>query len=358
MKVLLVSGSFPPMKCGVGDYSRSLAEALASLPAVEVAVLTGNAARPPAASDGFRVFPVMRRWGLSEALKVFKVIWQWSPDVIHIQYPTQGYANGALPWLLPLIALAMGKKVVQTWHEGYAGRDLPKLLGKLIVPGPVVVVRSQYLEKLHPVLRRIVSKKRLVFIRNASSIPRVELSDQEKIDKRRQYLKHQKRLIVFFGFVYAFKGVDILFEVADPATDQIVIAGAIDENDDFSKKILRMVATAPWSGKVVITGFLPALEIASLLAVADAVILPFKTGAGEWNTSIHAAVLNGTFVLTTSLNGNGYNHELNVYYANVDNIQEMRDALEKYIGRRREYNPGIDIHEWKQIAFEHFSLYQ
>ena len=51
MKVLLVTGSFPPMKCGVGDYTACLAEALARKPNIEVAVLTSQGA------EGLEVVP-------------------------------------------------------------------------------------------------------------------------------------------------------------------------------------------------------------------------------------------------------------------------------------------------------------
>ena len=36
----------------------------------------------------------------------------------------------------------MRRKVVQTWHEGYSRRNVPKLLLKVVVPGGLVVVRS------------------------------------------------------------------------------------------------------------------------------------------------------------------------------------------------------------------------
>jgi len=39
VKVLIISGSYPPLKCGVGDYSYSLAKALATIQGVSVGVL-------------------------------------------------------------------------------------------------------------------------------------------------------------------------------------------------------------------------------------------------------------------------------------------------------------------------------
>ena len=358
MRVLLVTGSFPPMRCGVGDYSCSLAEALAVDPEIHVGVLTSISGGEMGKTNGIEIFPVIKGWGLAETLKVIKIIWNWSPDIVHIQYPTQGYGNGLLPWVLPMISFLMRKKVVQTWHEGYSRRNAPKLFLKSIIPGGLVFVRPQFKENLHPRLLWALWKKKPVFIPNASAVPRIHLDEQEKHVLKRQFLKKQKRLVVFFGFVYPHKGVELLFEIADPASDQIVIAGEIDKEGDYSHEIMRHASVESWLGKVTITGFLPADDVAALLAVADVVILPFRIGGGEWNTSIHGAVLNGAFVITTSLTQSGYDKKRNVYFAKVDSVQEMRSALNAYAGMRRGYDADIDRDEWRQIADEHRSLYE
>jgi glycosyltransferase involved in cell wall biosynthesis len=358
MRLLLVTGSFPPMRCGVGDYSYSLAKALAADPKIQVGVLTSVCNGEIAKIDGADIFPTMKTWQIAEALQVIKLIWRWSPDIVHIQYPTQGYGNGLLPWALPMISFLLRKKVVQTWHEGFARRDAPKLFLKSIVPGRLVVVHQTYEDKLHPMLHWALWKKKPVFIRSASTIPRIDLREQEKHVLRMQYLQKQARLIVFFGFVSPDKGVELLFDIADPVSDHIVIAGEIDKGGDYYRDIMRRASAKPWTGKASITGFLPLTNVAALLAVADAVILPFRKGGGEWNTSIHGAVLNGAFVITTSLTQNGYDKKRNVYYAKVDNTQEMRSALDSYSGSRRGYDAEIDKYDWRNISDEHRTLYR
>jgi glycosyltransferase involved in cell wall biosynthesis len=359
MRVLVITGSFPPMKCGVGDYSYNLVKAIAAIPGTQVGVLTSNWHGAESVScNGIDVFPVMDSWALSEASKVTRILRRWSPDIVHIQYPTQGYANAKLPWFLPLICFLMGNKVVQTWHEDLISRDVPKLLFRSMIPGGLVVVRPRYKERSRFFFRWALWNKRMEFIRNASVIPRSDLGDQDKKELRKKYLNGQRRLIVFFGFVNPNKGVELLLDIAEPASDQIVIAGEIGEAGNYQKEIARRAAVAPWRGKVTITGFLPCKDVAALLTVADAVILPFRSGGGEWNTSIHAAILQGTFVITTSLVRSGYDPSCNVYYANVDDVQAMKSALGVYAGRRREYDAEIDTDEWQQIATEHRSLYE
>ena len=330
MRILLITGSFPPMKCGVGDYSYNLAKGLIANHRVKVAVLTSELCLINNKIDGIELFPVIKRWRFQEIIKVIKIIQYWSPDIIHIQYPTQGYSNGFLPWLLPIISFFMRKKVVQTWHEPYGRRNIIgrrntiKLSLKLIVPFKLIVVHSDYKIKNIPnIVRWMLLQKKPIFISNASAIPKSEHNSQTKNMIKEKYLGSQKRLIVFFGFIYSHKGVELLFDIADPTIDQIVIAGEIDKNGKDYQDILKLASTDLWLGKVNITGYLSTNDVAILLAVADAVILPFRLGGGEWSTSIHAAVLSGAFTISTSTTQNGYDRRRNLYFSKIDNIEEV-----------------------------------
>ncbi len=360
MKVLFVTGSFPPDRCGVGDYCFNLAKALSSVPSIQVAVLTSTSAGQIVRSEGVDVFPVIERWWVSEVWKFIEVIRIWAPTIVHIQYPTQGYGGGRLPVLIPLISFLMGKKVIQTWHEPYRREEAIRLFSQAIVPGKVIVTRLQYKENLISSIRWILWGKKLVWLPITSNIPKAISSEREghvcQAWKDR-YLNGQKRLIVFFGFIYSHKRVELLFEIADPDRDQIVIAGGMDQNDPYCRKILHLTSTIRWQGKAVVTGFLPSNEIAELLSAADAVVLPFQKGGGESNGTLHAAVLQGTFVLTTSRYRRGYDPEQNAYYANPDDIQEMKASLDAYAGKRRPFSKEIDGNRWGEIAMQHYSFY-
>jgi len=105
-----------------------------------------------------------------------------------------------------MIAYLMGVRVVQTWHEGYSRRDAAGFLLKAVVPSSIVVVRPEYKKELRPLFRWIATKKKFVFIRNASSIPKVVLVDAEKAELRAHYLRGQKRLVVFSDLSIPTKG--------------------------------------------------------------------------------------------------------------------------------------------------------
>jgi len=354
---MVITGSFPPQKCGVGDYTFSLTQELSGISDIKVGILTSAGQDPVSVSDGAEIFPIIKKWSFFEITKLIKFIRHWSPDIVHIQYPTQGYRQRLLSDLLPLICYLMGSKIVQTWHEGYGWLRTPQFLMKALIPSTLIVVRPQYREYLPPFMRWFLGRRKLQYIPNASSVPKASLSYDERIELRKQSLQGQKRLIVFFGFVYPKKGVTLIFDIADPNSDHIVIAGQIDQAGAYRDEVLRRCTSEPWLGKVTITGFISVESASRLLSVADAVILPFRTGGGEWNTSIHSAALQGTFVLTTSQLKNGYDPLHNIYYSKIDDVLSMKGALNIYAGVKINNRIKIDD-EWKKMAAEHYVIYK
>lgn len=357
----MVSGSFPPMPCGVGDYAFKLTQVLAAL-SLKVGVLTSTVeVKPPvAAGCHVEVFPAIKHWRLGDLWTFIKILRAWAPEIVHIQYPTQGYAGALMPSLLPLVSRLLGRKVVQTWHEIEApkGKSLKYFLLRALTPGCVVVVRPRYKEQLSGFPRCVTRLKQFVHIPNGSVVPRIMLDASERTAARKRYLKQQRRLIVFFGFVYPHKGADLLFDIADPATDRIVVAGALQQNTKYGRDIMLRARSDSWNGNVDLLGFVPIAEISVLLSVADAVVLPFRDGgSGEWNSSLHAAVLHGCFVLTTSATKSGYDEANNIYYARMDDVPDMRRALLRYAGTRQTVAALTGEDEWKDIGVRHKKLY-
>jgi|GEM_PF-408490 len=353
IRVLLVTGSYPPMACGVGGYTRRLAEALALEEGVEVAVLTSIGA---ASSDVPHVtlFPLMEKWRLGEAKQISRVIRDWRPDIVHVQYPTQGYGNGLLPRFVPAFVRMKGARVVRTWHELPGLANAPDFLPQALVPGPFVVVRPNYREQMPWLYRKILARKAGGFVESASPIPKSNLNEEERRRLRARYAAQDERLIAYFGFIYPFKGVELLFEVARPDTDRLVIAGEAGVDPQYSRLLHERAAQPDWAGKVTFTGHMPDDEIADLLAAADAVVLPFRGGGGVWNSSIHAAALQGTPVISTSKAHPGKDASRTIHFTAPDDVAAMRAALDSLVGTRSE--PQRD--EWQRVAHAHVALYR
>lgn len=364
MRVLLVTGSLPPMTCGVGDYTSGLANALAVIDGTRVAVLSSVEAE--ASAGTFEVFARMRRWDRAEARIVRDVLAQWRPDVVHIQYPTQGY-RGPLPWRLPLFLRARGIPVVQTWHE-YFPRTLPAIgqaraawrdLPLALFGSDVVVVRPEYERNTPPWFRALCAGKRFHLIPNAPSVPRIELGAAERGAERARWAPRGKALVVFFGFCYEHKGIDDALAALDPERHHLVIVGGVDSTDPYQANLARRIGEAPLAGYVTMAGFLSPGDAARILAAADAVVLPFRAGGGSWNTSIKAAALQGTFVLTTSTDRTGYDPATNVYYVRPQDPAGIAAGLGTYLGHRLEH-PTHELAgpDWPEIARRHVCIYR
>lgn len=353
MRVLLVTGSYPPMQCGVGDYTSRLGHALADLPGLEVAILTSTDASAKL-SDKVKVLPVMPDWSLKRLPTAYGAMRTVRPDVVHIQYPTQGYApTPATESAIPLAARTLGAEVVRTWHEPPHPRSrwfrIQSLAG-----GALIYTRPTFPDYLPADARRAL-KGRGVLIPIGSNIPASKLSEDRRKTLRAQYLEGKQRLIVFFGFLYPAKGAEMLFKIASPARDRLVFAGARPDADHY-REVQRLAGAPPWNGSPVFSGYLSDDEVADLMAAADAVVLPFRSGGGIGNGTIHAALLQGTPVITTSEEPKGYDADNHVYWAKIDDVAEMRDALDRWAGSRRKIR--LDEDGWKSIAEAHLTVYR
>ena len=359
-RILFVSGTVPPAPCGVGDYTFRLAQSLARIDNAETAILTGVTAAIPEGARDVPIFPILNSWKLSQVFRVIRFLKFWKPHVVHVQYPTQGYGRGWLPYIVPLTARFMGVRSVQTWHEGFGRRHTGRLILLLSADSRKIVVRGNFLDCVDPRLRWVLKFCKLSFIANASAIPRASCSKDELLDERRLLLQGQRRLIVFFGFLYPPKGVELLFEIADPVKDHVVIAGPAEKDSSYLAMLKAAAAKPEWQGKVTFTGFVSPERASVLLAASDAVILPFRQGGGPWNTSIHSASLNGCFVITTSKDRTGYDESSNVFYSRPDDIAEMRRALALHCQQRDNFivDQAGPCDDWDIIARKHYLHYQ
>ncbi len=354
MRVLLVCGTYPPIRCGVGDYTAALARAFGRRGDVTVAVLTSSGA-VGAGEDRIELFPEMRTWKIADWPSILRRIRQWRPDLVHVQYPTHYY--GEIQWVLPALARLVNGPVVQTWHEYYSSRHWPNVLNAAL-PGGLVVVRPQYRERMPRWYRWLIRSKEFRFIPNASSIPLIRLTTEERAATRSEVGARVDGLIVYFGFASPAKGIESLFEIADPQHHRLVLICDLSAEDTYQESILALAGRGDWAGKVTVTGFLPPEQAGRVLAAADAAVFPFLDGGGEWNSSIHGAAAQGTFVLSTSLDRHGYDDMKNIYYAVPGDIGEMRQALRKHLGRRRPPQADSPEAEWDSIAEAHLELYR
>ncbi len=347
----MITGSYPPMKCGVGAYTQRLAQALAECNNVEVAVLTDSNAIDDSANDGVEVFPVIQKWRLTELLTINTYLKRFSPDIVHIQYPTQGY-SGKMPIFIPLLVKLLGKHCVQTWHEPSLGKAALVLSFGL---DALITVRDDLIMRFSLLTQRLLKRTSIFLIPAASLLPISTMCDQEKAAIRRGYISDKGTILVYFGFVAPLKGIEILLEIVARTRMSLLMVCDLDQSDAYHRSLLNKIIDLGIVDRVKNIGFVDNLELSRIVSAADAVVLPFRDGAQYWNTSIDGAVAQGTFVVTTSLVSRGYDPQRNIFYTRAGDVDTMITALNSYAGVRI---PVTDTSaHWRLIAEKHLKIY-
>ena len=356
MRILLVAGSYPPEACGVGDYTEKLANSLAALKGVHVGVLTTSAyGRKSTKTSPVELMEAVLKWNFAELPKLIRAIRQWKPDLVHIQYPSQGFFFKPMAPFMPLICRLLGIKVIQTWHEPYRIRSAPHFLLQILGASGLIFVRPNYLDMIPAQFSRLIKPINKVTIPNASSLPISSLDEAKRLELRSRYIGSYKRLVVFFGFLYPSKGIELIFDIANSVSDFLIIAGAVKDSA-YMHELSAVAQVKGWrEDQLLFSGFISPQDAADLLTIADAVVLPFLYGGGEWNTSIHSALAQGTLVITTSVTPRGDESQRNLFTAAPSDIDEMRAALDRLAGRRRA--PISAEMQWQSIATAHVDFY-
>lgn len=347
----MISGSMPPMICGVGDYTFMLLNALSKIQSLEISAITSVAAN--GCDANFSVVPLMKDWSFKSIFRLFNYIKNKKPDLVHIQYPTLGYDNYWAPYFMPMMIKILGIPVVQTWHEPPTRyRFFPNALIKDYIIG----VEPNFVKEVRYRYRYLVSRKRKQYIPIGSNIKRCTLTSKERAKLRKNFWGGNFRLIVNFGFAYPSKNIEQIFAVADPEKDRIVLIMSLDpENDPYHKKLDLIIKSSEWAGKVIVTGSLPQEKVGETLAICDVAVYPFLEGVRSRNGSFLAATTQEVFTVTTSLTKDGYDADNNVYHvplANEDKLKTAINFLPKYSTRKLNSDS-----KWDSIAKRHMGVY-
>jgi hypothetical protein len=158
--------------------------------------------------------------------------------------------------------------------------------------------------------------------------------------------------VTYFGLPNENKGIEHLFDIIDFNTTRLILICSLTQSKIYEKKILDLIQNYH---EVIVTGKLDEIMVSNFLAVSDASVFPFVTGAGNWSSSINAAKLQSTLVVTTSKLKTGYDEDTNTCFANPGDVTGMKKFLYKYIGTKCKINIPRD---WEQIVDEHINIYK
>lgn len=326
MRVCLVSGEFPPMQGGVGDYTKELGMVLASQ-GVEVSVLT-SAKAAGAECAPLRVFPIVEKWGWGMWSLVQDFLRREHPDVLHIQYQAAAYGmHPAINFLPRRLRLRRERpRVITTFHDLKVPYLFPKAgpLRRWVVltlaSTSDAVVATNIEDFL--VLRQKVAGERSRLLSlgvphpflqlipiGSNIIPNPPRGYDRDAWRTRWGVKPDEILLSYFGFLNESKGGETLIRALEllvlwgyPAK-LMMVGGRVGSSDPTNLAYLHrmedLIEQLGLNERVLWTEYTPAEEVSANLLASDICVLPYRDGASFRRGSLQACLAHGLPVVST-----------------------------------------------------------
>ncbi len=324
MRILFVTGEYPVMQGGVGDYTRRLSQALGLLGA-DVHVLThvdagGDHLRTPAAAYEPTVYPRLQQPGWNLWGHVRRMIDEVQPDVVHIQYQSAAYGLHPAVNLLPARLRFLPKRplVAATFHDLKFPYIFPKagpLRWRAVVQlakdadASVVTNPADWARLSDAGLR---DKLRPIPI--GSNIRCEVTPGYDRTAQRAKWGADENTwLLAYFGFLNANKGGETLIETLAELVRRryparlLMVGGKVGSSDPtnvaYLQKVERLIGDLELGDRVQWTGFTSSEEVTANLLAADCAVLPYREGASLRHGSLMAALAHGLPIVSTRLSG-------------------------------------------------------
>lgn len=318
MRILFVTGEFPPMQGGVGDYTWSLGATLAKH-GIEVHVLTSRAAGPshlvPAGVDN--VYPEVAAWRWGLARQVRQIAHEVQPDVLHIQYQSAAFDLHPAINLLPraLRRDPWPRVVAVTYHDLRTPYIFPKAgplrwqanLALARHSDAVIVTNAEDLDRLRdePAAAGKLHEAPI----GANIQPDPPAGFQRAAQRARWGVGPDDLLLCYFGFLNESKGgEELMLALARLVTDGVpahllMIGGQVGASDPTNQAYLRRVQALleeyGLADRVRWTGFTAATEVSANFFASDIAVLPYRDGASFRRGSLMAAIAHSMPVIST-----------------------------------------------------------
>ena len=317
MRICLISGEFPPMQGGVGDYTRELGHAMAIL-GHDVMILTSVNAAGMEQSVDFRVFPIVEDWGWFFLRSANTFFAQKSPDVVNIQYQTAAYGMKPAINLLPgYMRLRGGKRpiMVVTFHDllvpflfrgaGPLRRWVTDVLARRV--DGVVATNEEDAASLDE--RAPDTPRRLIPI--GSNITPTSLDEFDRQTWRDRWgITKDQLALSYFGFLNQSKGGEELIEALGKlvaggrGAKLIMIGGQVGASDPTNMAYLshveQLIDRLSLEERVIWTDYLPDHEVTATLKASDVCVLPYRDGVSTRRGTLMAALAHGLPIVTTT----------------------------------------------------------
>lgn len=308
----MVTGAYPPVPCGIGDYTQRLCDALREQN-VDVTVWTLNDTHHGA------------EWTWSAVKKLAAEIAATQPDLVHVQYPGKGYGHRIAPTFFPHVwrRKGNGAPLVVTLHEFRIAHPLRKLAALNLIRAADALIVPAWCEQQS--LTRFWKKSPIVVIPPGSNVPVHPITPERHQELRAAWnVKDDDMLLCHFGLVQRNKGFTRLLNAFEEAQEQLpnLKLLLIGSSNDLSRS----------NNAIVSLGYLPPTVVSESLFAADVCILPYTDGVSARRTTFWTALQHGLPIITTREGSEpetiGLRHEENVWLVSAsESVAELRRAI-------------------------------
>jgi len=309
MRIMFITGRYPPEQCSIGDYTQRLAQKLSS-PAYQIFILTllpqkrQNTIheRQDNGIDAIRVIP---EWNFRDYRVILNEILKNNIDLLNIQFQISFFNYHTMITLLPFL-LKLRKdtnkvKVVVTLHElagpvtWFLRGPLRRLwLLPLIFWADALIATN---ERDFFLLRKVIFiKRRIHYIPLASNIE-VEQNIDKQAVRRKLGVNEDEILILRFGFICNIHANSILELIR--AINKLCSKGhklkliIVDKSGGDLKDrttVLSFAASLGITERVILTGYCSVQEVSQYLGSADIAVQLYPDGICGSRTTLLATM--------------------------------------------------------------------
>jgi glycosyltransferase involved in cell wall biosynthesis len=312
LQLALITGEYPPLPGGVGDYTRELARALQAR-GHTVAVWTDRRGMGEAGSP-VPVHRVVRRWDLTAWWALGRSLRTWRPEGVLLQYQAAAYGLGGAMNLWPALARRWigDAPLVVTFHDLRVPYLFPKAgplrewSMRFLARAADGVIVTNHEDELRLRAQGLRALWRIPIGSNIQPPP--DLPDPPEA-RRRLGLPVDRPLVGFFGFLHPSKGFDVLLEAIarlrqeGMAIGLVHIGASVAPSDPsqrgYAAACRRRIRELGLEDAVWETGYRPPEEISLAFAAVEVCALPYRDGVSFRRGTLMAALAHGRAVVST-----------------------------------------------------------
>jgi glycosyltransferase involved in cell wall biosynthesis len=372
IKVLIVSGDFPPRISGVGDYSAHVASALNGL-GIEVIVITTAIESLDDAWSGGSVDAhySMSRWQMSEIRNLLDLIEKdGSSTIVNIQYYCPAtYGRRLMINFLPAILRLVrpNARVVITMHGFWEQSKLFRLRTVPMLRASHGVIYVDRLNKTPIEKYGGFDPEHMKLIPIASNIlPITGSSELRKKWRQELGFSDHDTVLTFFGGIGRIKGFEYLIDAIEylrkskgASTVLLAIGGfhADGVNAEYQSNIRRLISESDRTAWIRIIESPPAMQVSKYLHAADIAVFPFVNGVGENSGSMLAALAHGlpTIITEGPSNDSSFSERFGVDMVPARNTRLLAASILDIVcsKSKQEYMKNKALLVSKQLTWEY-----